>query len=148
MYYTIIKDLTNLVEEFERENKLNLYSSDIDGFKSWIVNREQTKTHEDIELHWEGKENGITVEEAITKLFDHLGNYEVLYSKDIAKDSKITITEQIPSHLLEILTKKEKNDMLNIMTKLNSFHHQFFSKIGIDNLSQSDNNSSDQKNKS
>lgn len=207
MYYTVIKHLTVLVEEFERENRLNSYSSDIDGLKSWIIKRELAKDHKEIEHHWEDGETEINPEYVIANLLNYLGKYEAMYSQDKREDhaatseeilcledlkstgeikisgfvkkntnnlsacleiikklesvgmivlldeEKIKISEkgleilhdqkkkaaEISSLLLKILTPNEKNDLLKILTKINSFHHLLTKKSDKNKLSENGN---------
>ena len=93
MHYSIIKDVIELLEEFESENRIE-YSSDIEGFLKWIVVKESYKNDNNPEEpHWEGKENGRSIESAICTAIVHLNRYAKTYSKSAISDSEFSTQE-------------------------------------------------------
>lgn len=93
MHYNIIKDVIQLLEQFEADNEVKSYSQDIDGFKSWICDQ---KKHQDMlidEPYWEGKEYGRSPESAISTLLVHLNRYAKTYSKSAIADSDFATQE-------------------------------------------------------
>lgn len=81
MKYDILKNVVDLLEEFETENSTNnTYTNDIEGFKRWIVvnyNGEEINN----EPYWEGKENGRSPESVINTLIVHMNRYAKSYSR-------------------------------------------------------------------
>jgi len=86
MNYSLIKDVLDLVQEFELDNKS--YSNDIEGFKKWIK-----RDDEKIELNWEGKENGRSPESVINTLIVHMNRYAKSYSKSAIYGSDFSTQE-------------------------------------------------------
>lgn len=79
MNYLLIKEIINLVEEFETETKNNpVFEASVDGFKSWISKNNNTIVTEPT---WEGKETGRSAESYINTLIVHLNRYAKSYSK-------------------------------------------------------------------
>jgi len=94
MNFELLKDVINLIEEFDGQNKNNVYSADIDGFKMWITNKESTSKKCIPEpLIWEGQENGRTPESVISTLLVHLNRYAKSYSKSAISDSDFSTQE-------------------------------------------------------
>lgn len=95
MNFSLIKDVIGLVEDFDIENKHQVYSSDIEGFKKWIIdgkiNRDESVIDEPI---WEGKENGRSPESVISTLIVHLNRYAKTYSKSAIADSDFNTQEE------------------------------------------------------
>lgn len=81
MNYNLIKDILDLVLEFENQNPgLNKSTVTIDDFKKWIVinyNAEDLTT----EPNWEGKEKGRSPESVINTLIVHMNRYAKSYSR-------------------------------------------------------------------
>lgn len=81
MNYNLIKDILDLVVEFENQNPgLNKSAVTIDDFKKWIVinyNAEDLTT----EPNWEGKEKGRSPESVINMLIVHMNRYAKSYSR-------------------------------------------------------------------
>ncbi|QIG89377.1 winged helix-turn-helix transcriptional regulator [Chryseobacterium sp. POL2] len=79
MNYLLIKEIINLVEEFETETKNNpVFEASIHGFKSWISKNNNTIVTEPT---WVGKETGRSAESYINTLIVHLNRYAKSYSK-------------------------------------------------------------------
>lgn len=95
MSFGLIKDVIQLVEDFEFQNKDQLYSSDVEGFKNWIydgkLNTDKRVSDEPI---WEGKENGRSPESVISTLIVHLNRYAKTYSKSAIADSDFNTQEE------------------------------------------------------
>ncbi len=93
MKYAILKNVLNLLEEFEAENSLGrTYPNDIVGFEKWIVDG-----YKDDELtsepSWEGKEKGRSAESVISTLIVHLNRYAKSYSKSALFGSNFSTQE-------------------------------------------------------
>ncbi|WP_292008447.1 MarR family transcriptional regulator [Chryseobacterium sp.] len=95
MNYTLIKDFIDLLQEFENEAHVcpDLYPGTIQGFKTWISDKKNTKTKSLEEPYWEGKENGRTPESAISTLLVHLNRYAKTYSKSAIINSEFSTQE-------------------------------------------------------
>jgi len=94
MHYSIVKDVIKLLEEFEEENIINSYTSDVEGFKEWLCVRESRKVMDDThEPYWEGKENGRSPESVISTSLVHLNRYAKSYSKSAISDSDFATQE-------------------------------------------------------
>lgn len=94
MHYNIIKDVIQLLDQFETDNKTQHYSKDIEGFKTWIY--DQKKQQQDIvedEPYWEGKEHGRSPESVISTLLVHMNRYAKTYSKSAIADSDFATQE-------------------------------------------------------
>lgn len=93
MKYDILKELIPLLEEFEAENlSANVYSNDLDGFKSWVVFNNKQKGVLD-EPDWEGKKEGRSAESVISTLIVHLNRYARSYSKSAIFGSEFSTQE-------------------------------------------------------
>lgn len=81
MKYMLIKDIIDLLEQFDAQNlKGKSYDDDVEGFKRWL---KKTSLHDGVtkEPDWEGKENGRSAESAINTLIVHMSRYAKSYSK-------------------------------------------------------------------
>jgi DNA-binding MarR family transcriptional regulator len=94
MNYDLAKDVIQLLEQFDAENTFSQYSSDIDGFKSWIYHQENKKTVSQKNIVWEGKENGRSPESAISTLLVHMNRYAKTYSKSAIAGSEFSTQEE------------------------------------------------------
>ena len=93
MKYNNLKNIVNLLEEFESENLLRkMYSNDIEGFKRWIAVNYNSE-NENSEPDWEGKENGRTHESVINTLIVHMNRYAKSYSKSAIFGSDFSTQE-------------------------------------------------------
>lgn len=93
MNYNLIKDLLDLVEDFEKENvKKKLYGNDIDGFKQWFIRSVEDKFPKE-EPNWEGKEKGRSPESVINTLIVHMNRYAKNYSKSAIYGSDFSTQE-------------------------------------------------------
>src|SRR5690554_3413149 len=91
MKYDLLKNVVNLLEEFETENELGRkYPNDIDGFKKWINDNDENINNEP---YWEGKENGRSAESVINTLIVHINRYAKSYSKSAIFGSDFSTQE-------------------------------------------------------
>lgn len=91
MNYRLVKDVIDLVQQFEMENKgSNSYEVSVDGFKRWVVTNNNTVVNEP---DWEGKENGRSAESVINTLIVHLNRYAKSYSKSAILGSDFSTQE-------------------------------------------------------
>ncbi|MDG4946209.1 MarR family transcriptional regulator [Weeksellaceae bacterium KMM 9713] len=87
MNFDLVKDVMDLVKEFQSKNKANpVYTNDVDGFKLWVKNTNESTP----ELNWEGKEFGRTPDSIINTLIVHINHYAKAYSKSAIYDSKFS----------------------------------------------------------
>lgn len=85
MNYNLIKDVIDLVEDFESQS--NQPTQDVHSFKNWIKN--SFRSEEIIEEpEWEGKENGRSPESVINTFIVHMNRYARSYSRSAIHDSE------------------------------------------------------------
>ncbi len=78
MNYDILRNVVDLLEQFEREK--GTFSNDIEDFKSWIaVNHKNEQVPN--EPYWEAKEKGRSPESVISTLIVHMNRYAKSYSR-------------------------------------------------------------------
>lgn len=93
MKYDILKNVVNLLEEFEADNfSQSRYPNDIEGFKRWIVANYEGNLLNN-EPNWEGKENGRSPESVINTLIVHMNRYAKSYSKSALFGSDFSTQE-------------------------------------------------------
>lgn len=110
MNYNLLKDLLDLIEEFEIENENSrLYDNEINGFKNWIVNK-YGHVYTGKEPEWEGKMFGRTTESAIASLVVHMNRFGKNYFKSAIHGSDFSTQEDV---IYLIVLKFSKN-----MTKM------------------------------
>lgn len=91
MKYDLLKNVVNLLEEFETENVLGRkYPNDIEGFKKWINANDENINNEP---YWEGKEKGRSAESVISTLIVHMNRYAKSYSKSAIFGSDFSTQE-------------------------------------------------------
>ncbi|AZA49836.1 MarR family transcriptional regulator [Chryseobacterium carnipullorum] len=94
MNYSVVKDVIRLLEEFDEENKMNSYPSDVEGFKAWLSGKEPLALNNQTdEPYWAGKESGRSPESAISTSLVHLNRYAKSYSKSAIIDSEFATQE-------------------------------------------------------
>lgn len=93
MNYSIVKEVIDLVEEFEKQNLNKSFSKDIEGFKQWILSKSIHSLNEE-DFTYEGKENGRSMESVISTLLVHLNRYAKLYSKSAIHNSVFTTQDE------------------------------------------------------
>jgi DNA-binding MarR family transcriptional regulator len=91
MNYNLLKDILDLVQQFEIESKNSTYfDSTVDGFKNWISLSQKEHT---LETNWVGKENGRSADSIINTLIVHLNRYAKSYSKSAIFGSDFSTQE-------------------------------------------------------
>ncbi|UMQ42386.1 MarR family winged helix-turn-helix transcriptional regulator [Chryseobacterium sp. Y16C] len=110
MHYSIVKDVLNLLEKFEIENESCVYSSDIEGFKTWLCASESSVDKKENEPYWEGKENGRSPESVISTSLVHLNRYAKSYSKSAIWNSNFATQEDF-IYLITLKTFGEMTKM-------------------------------------
>lgn len=80
MNYQLLKDLIDLLAQFEDEAPQIGFSEDITGFKHWAAEKFSPR-EEKQNLDWEGKATGRTADSIINTLFVHLNRYARSYSR-------------------------------------------------------------------
>ena len=91
MNYGLIKDVLDLVQEFESQNEGSTsYDTSVEGFKNWISTNNNTIVNEP---NWEGKENGRSAESVINTLIVHMNRYAKSYSKSAIVGSEFSTQE-------------------------------------------------------
>ncbi len=91
MNYRLVKDVIDLVQEFESQNEGSTsYDTSVEGFKNWISANNNTIV---AEPNWEGKENGRSAESVINTLIVHLNRYAKSYSKSAIFGSNFSTQE-------------------------------------------------------
>lgn len=98
MNINLLKDVIQLLENFDLENENNIYTSDIEGFKNWISDQNNTLREEP---RWEGKEDGRSPEGVISTLLVHLNRYAKNYSKSAISDSDFHTQDEF-SYLINL----------------------------------------------
>lgn len=94
MNYNLAKDVIQLLEQFDSENKNSQYTSDIEGFKTWVQHQQNKKTPTQKNIIWEGKENGRSPESVISTLLVHMNRYAKTYSKSAIAGSEFSTQEE------------------------------------------------------
>ena len=108
MNYGLIKDVLDLVQEFEIEtNNNNHFETSVEGFKNWISTNNNTVVNEP---DWEGKENGRSAESVINTLIVHMNRYAKSYSKSAIVGSDFSTQEDF-IYLINLKTFGEMSKM-------------------------------------
>lgn len=90
MKYKFLKEVLDLIEEFEKEKFKHLDEElCLDDFTRWISFNYRFKNKEE-EPNWEGKEKGRSPESVINTLIVHLNRYARLYSKSAIHGSEFS----------------------------------------------------------
>jgi len=98
MNINLVKNVIQLLEDFDLQNKNQIYTSDIEGFKNWISDQNNITSKEPL---WEGKENGRSPEGVISTLLVHLNRYAKTYSKSAISDSDFHTQDEF-SYLINL----------------------------------------------
>lgn len=108
MNYRLVKDVIDLVQEFEIEtNNNNHFEISVEGFKNWISTNNNTIVNEP---NWEGKENGRSAESVINTLIVHLNRYAKSYSKSAIFGSNFSTQEDF-TYLINLKAFGEMSKM-------------------------------------
>lgn len=92
MNYKLVKEIIDLVEEFET-NGASTHSADVPGFRQWLLSDKQPPAHSQEEPYWEGKERGRSPESAINTLLVHMSRYAKSYSRSAISGSGFSTQE-------------------------------------------------------
>lgn len=108
MNYLLVKDVIDLVQQFGSQNeRTKSYETSVEGFKEWISSTTKTIS---IELDWEGKENGRSVDSVINTLIVHLNRYAKSYSKSAIFGSNFSTQEDF-TYLINLKAFGEMSKM-------------------------------------
>ena len=108
MNYLLVKDVIDLVQQFDIQNERSKsYETSVEGFKDWISSTTKTNS---IELDWEGKENGRSAESVINTLIVHLNRYAKSYSKSAIFGSNFSTQEDF-TYLINLKAFGEMSKM-------------------------------------
>lgn len=108
MNYLLVKDVIDLVQQFDIQNERSKsYETSVEGFKEWISSTTKTIS---IELDWEGKENGRSVDSVINTLIVHLNRYAKSYSKSAIFGSNFSTQEDF-TYLINLKAFGEMSKM-------------------------------------
>lgn len=92
MNYDLLRDVLQLVQEFDIQNRDTEYPKDVTGFKQWIAECVDIKEVKE-EPEWEGKEDGRSPESAINTLLVHMNRYARSYSRSAIFNSDFSTQE-------------------------------------------------------
>lgn len=92
MNYDLLKQVIQLLEEFDSANSSGAYAGNVDGFRQWIV--AETAPVKNPEPDWESKSSGRSAESVISTMLVHLGKYAKTYSKSAMHDSPFSTQEE------------------------------------------------------
>lgn len=93
MNYKLLKDIINLIEDFEADHDTGAYTADVDGFRKWSSDGLHNRAPE-AEPDWEGKEKGRSPESVINTLVVHMNRYAKMYSKAAIYNSGFSTQEE------------------------------------------------------
>ena len=94
MQYKLLKELVDLLADFESQVDQHGFSQDLEGFKGWITQAQLGGSPAASEApSWEGQELGRSAESVISTLLVHLGRYAKSYSKSAIYDSVFATQE-------------------------------------------------------
>jgi DNA-binding MarR family transcriptional regulator len=93
MNYQLIKEVIELMENFELSADSKSYTKDLSGFKRWIYDAEKEAHHPSNDIDWEGKENGRSPDSEINTLIVHMNRYAKTYSRSAIHDSPFATQE-------------------------------------------------------
>ncbi|MHA6697305.1 MarR family winged helix-turn-helix transcriptional regulator [Chryseobacterium sp. A321] len=91
MNYQLIKEVVDLVEQYEQGNRTRSNSS-VEDFIHWIVTN-NTIVDSKEEPDWEGKEKGRSADSVINTLLIHMNRYAKSYSKSAIFGSNFSTQE-------------------------------------------------------
>lgn len=94
MNYKLVKDVIDLIAQFEIENKRAVPESEptVEHFKQWIATHRQSDNRLD-EPSWDGKEKGRSADSVINTLIVHMNRYAKSYSKSAIYGSPFSSQE-------------------------------------------------------
>ncbi len=106
MGYKLIKDIIDLVEDYEADTHLNKGAEcSVEGFKRWIANSFQQEKNEE-EPNWEGKSLGRSPESIIASNVVHMNRFGKTYFKSAFLGTDISSQDDV---IYLIVLKFSKN---------------------------------------
>lgn len=130
MNYDLIKDVVDLIKDFEAQNvEGTKYTKDVNGFQSWVADSFDKEVVEE-EPDWEGKETGRSPESVISTLIVHMNRYARSYSRSAIYESDFSTQEDFiflitlktfgPMSKMELIKKniQEKSVGMQIINRL------------------------------
>src|SRR5690606_17511216 len=93
MGIALIKDVIDLVEQFQEGESGKFYQNNIDGFKQWIFDEVENSISIE-EPDWEGKEKGRSPESIISTLLVHMNRYAKTYSRSAIPGSPFSTQDE------------------------------------------------------
>lgn len=95
MNYNLIKDVLDLLAEFQLDNSVgHQYVQDVNGFKNWLVDK-YGAGYKKVEPDWEGKLIGRSTESAIASLVVHMNRFGKNYFKAAIYGSPFSTQEDV-----------------------------------------------------
>lgn len=87
MKYDLVKNVIDLVAEFELQNQTNKYTNDMEGFKKWMSQQQVPVAT------WEGQAQGRSADSVISTLLVHMNRFAKNYAKAAILGSDFTTQE-------------------------------------------------------
>ncbi len=95
MNYKLIRDVVDLIRDFEQETAgFGNFTPDVDGFRNWLSGQESRK-ESTRKLNWEGRESGRSAESMIATLFVHMNHYARNYFRSAIHGSEFSTPEEV-----------------------------------------------------
>ena len=89
VHLNLVKDVIVLLEQFELENKPEMFDNTINGFRKWIAAQEHQPEKNEEKYVWENQDKGRSAESVICTLFVHINIYAKKYSKAAVLGSEL-----------------------------------------------------------
>lgn len=93
MNYQLLKEVIELIEQFDTEVDSDTHPKGLTGFKRWICDNEKSSHDAQEEPEWEGKKDGRSPESVINTLILHTNRYAKAYSKSAIHRSDFSTQE-------------------------------------------------------
>lgn len=139
MNFKLIKDVIDLIQEYEVYNESHGTMESIEGFKKWIANTFNQEKFQ-AEPYWEGKEHGRSPESVVSTLVVHMNRYARAYSKAAIVDSDFSTQEDFIYLInLKAFGEMTKMDLIRKNVQDKSAGMQIINRlINLDWVSQKD----------
>lgn len=108
MDYKLIKDVLDLVEQFQQDNA-SVSANEVDDFKSWVATKYISENSNN-DPYWEGKELGRSADSMINTLLVHMNRYAKSYSKSAIFGSDFSTQEDF----IYLINLKSHGEMTKI----------------------------------
>lgn len=108
MDYKLIKDILDLVEQFQQDN-VSVSANEVDDFKSWVATKYISENSNN-DPYWEGKELGRSADSMINTLLVHMNRYAKSYSKSAIFGSDFSTQEDF----IYLINLKSHGEMTKI----------------------------------